>query len=63
MGSEEAEEPGHREQRAVSSKIQPDLGSFVRVLDVLVLVCPRAAPAMWCGRAGRGAVSSLQPGD
>ena len=56
MGSEEAEEPGHREQRAVSSKIQPDLGSFVRVLDVLVPVLP--PPCGAAGRAGRSQQSA-----
>ena len=51
---------GARTPRAVSSKIQADLGSYERVYDVCV--CPRAAaaPAMWWWRAGRGAVSSVQ---
>ena len=51
---------GARTPRAVSSKIQADLGSYERVYDVCVPVLLLLLPAMWWWRAGRGAVSSVQ---
>ena len=55
---------GARTPRAVSSKIQADLGSYERVYDVCV--CPRAAAArhvVVAGRAGRSQQCAALSGD